>query len=45
MEDAVFEEESRVRHRDIELDRFWRIAFWVLVVLAGIASAIHALAF
>lgn len=39
-----FREELRVRHRDIEFDRFWRIAFWVLVVLAGIASAIHAIA-
>lgn len=27
----------------ISVERGWRIAFWVIVILAAVASAVHAL--
>jgi hypothetical protein len=33
-----------VRFRGVDLEHVWRIAFWVILILAALASAGHALA-
>jgi hypothetical protein len=32
-----------VQFRGGEIDRVWRIAFWVILILAALGSAVHAL--
>jgi hypothetical protein len=29
--------------RGIRVDQAWRVAFWVILILAALASAVHAL--
>lgn len=36
-------EEDEMQFHGIDLEHAWRIAFWVIVVLAGVASAAHAI--
>jgi hypothetical protein len=36
-----FEEEERVRFRGLNRDQAWRVAFWVLLIVATVASAGH----
>jgi branched-subunit amino acid ABC-type transport system permease component len=32
-----------MRFHGIDVEHAWRIAFWVIVILAGVASAVHAI--
>jgi hypothetical protein len=36
-------EDLRVQFRGDQFDRAWRIAFWVILILAAAASGAHAL--
>jgi hypothetical protein len=32
-----------MRMNGIDLEHAWRVAFWVILVLAGVASVVHAI--
>lgn len=36
-------EEDEMQFHGIDFEHAWRIAFWVILVLAGVASAAHAI--
>jgi branched-subunit amino acid ABC-type transport system permease component len=36
-------EEDEMQFHGIDLEHAWRVAFWVILVLAAVASAAHAI--
>jgi hypothetical protein len=36
-------EEDGMQFHGIDIERAWRVAFWVILVLAALASAAHAI--